>query len=334
VRVVGTTLLVTIDTEEEFDWDAPVNPASRSVDHTVHLPRLQDLFDEVGVRATYVVDYPIASTPKSIEVFREFLARGTCEIGAHLHPWVNPPEEEEICPRNSFMSNLPLDLQQRKLKALTDTIEASFGRRPTTFKAGRYGIDFRLIPYMAELGYRVDTSVIAYMDFSDEDGPDFSTFGITPFRLESPLVPDMNGHRPLVEIPCTVGFTRRPFGRWSRVHKFLSNPKLRPLRPIGIMWHLGVLRKIVLTPEGTELDDQLRLLKVLGRDEDAVLNVTLHSPSIEPGRTPYVRTDAELTSFLERLRGTLQYAISDLNARCLTMTEYANEFEQNGNTAL
>lgn len=107
---MSATLLVTIDTEEEFDWDAPVSPENNSVGHASHLPRLQELFEEEGVRPTYVVDYPIATTDVSARVLGQFARRGACEIGAHLHPWVIPLIEEPIEPRDSYLYNLPQSL--------------------------------------------------------------------------------------------------------------------------------------------------------------------------------------------------------------------------------
>lgn len=325
---MSATLLVTIDTEEEFDWDAPVSPENNSVGHADHLPRLQELFEEEGVRPTYVVDYPIATTDDSARVLGQFVGRGACEIGAHVHPWVNPPIDEPIEPRNSYLCNLPQSLQEEKIGRLTEAIETAFGIRPTTFKAGRYGLDFRTVPFLQSLGYTVDTSVIAYMDLRADEGPNYLGFGNEPFRLTPPLVPASNGHVPLLEVPCSVGFTRRPFDRWSRTHHRLSHDRFRRYRPIGLLWHSHLLRKIVLTPEGTHVKDQLRLLRTMAKAPDVVLNVTLHSPSIQPGNTPYVRNEDELEQFLSRLRDTLRFAVRQLGARCMTMSEYADSFER------
>lgn len=321
------TLLVTIDTEEEFDWSAPFSSDNRSVEHARELPRLQDLFEELGVVPTYVVDYPIATSPLSIRVLGEFARREACEIGAHLHPWVNPPLEEEINAYNSYLCNLPLTLQQEKAARLTEAIEQSFGIRPTTFKAGRYGIDWRLIPYLSELGYTVDTSVISTMDLTADGGPSFTGFGNAPFRIEPPLVPGGDADRRLLEVPCTVGFSRRPFAFWDAVHRVLSHDRYHCLHPIGILWHLRIMRKIVLTPEGTDVADQIRLLRVLGRERDAMLNVTLHSPSIQPGNTPFVRTAGDRDRFLDRLRTTLRFAIEQLGAQPTSFRQFAENFQ-------
>jgi len=321
------TLLVTVDTEEAFDWSAPFSPENTSVEHARHLPRLQALLEEVGVRPTYVVDYPIATAPRSVEVLGDFHARGKCELGAHLHPWVNPPVTETICSQNSYLCNLPASLQREKLRRLTEAIEESFGSRPTTFKAGRYGIDFAMVPYLQQLGYTVDTSVIAYMDLSADGGPDFSGFDNSPFLLKPPLFLQEPGRPPLLEVPCTVGFTRRPFSFWSKVHRKLAVDRLHKFHPIGILWHTRILRKIVLTPEGTQLADQRRLLRPLAAEPDVVLNVTLHSPSIEAGNTPFVQTERQRDAFFDRLRGTLEHALGELRATPLTFREFAIQFQ-------
>src|SRR3954454_23694277 len=88
------TLVVVVDTEEEFDWDAPFDPSSTSVENIGFQHLAQDAFDAFGVVPTYLMDYPVATTPESAATLRRFHDSGRCKIGAHLHPWVNPPAEE------------------------------------------------------------------------------------------------------------------------------------------------------------------------------------------------------------------------------------------------
>ena len=56
-------LLVVIDTEEEFDWTAAFDRGETAVKAMREIHRAQTLFDEFGIRPTYVVDYPVASQP-------------------------------------------------------------------------------------------------------------------------------------------------------------------------------------------------------------------------------------------------------------------------------
>ena len=75
----------------------------------------QEILVEYGVKPTYVIDYPIATQPSSIAVLRSFLASGSCLIGTHLHPWVNPPFDEPVSVFNSYPGNLDPSLERRKV---------------------------------------------------------------------------------------------------------------------------------------------------------------------------------------------------------------------------
>ncbi|MHC4817066.1 MAG: polysaccharide deacetylase family protein, partial [Planctomycetota bacterium] len=109
------TLSVVVDTEEEFDWSKGFFREKTSVRHLEHIVRVQRIFDEFDICPTYVVDYPVATQPEGTLPLKEILDSGRAEIGAHVHPWVNPPFEEEVSSRHSFPGNLGRDLEARKL---------------------------------------------------------------------------------------------------------------------------------------------------------------------------------------------------------------------------
>ena len=150
--------MIVIDTEEEFDWNAPFDPASKSVKNIELQPLSQAVLDEHGVVPTYVVDYPVASTPAAVTVLRRFLEQGRCEIGAHLHPWVNPPTIGPVDARHSYPGNLPAATEEEKLFALTNTITENLGVRPKVYKAGRYGIGAATPLILRKLPRRVSMS--------------------------------------------------------------------------------------------------------------------------------------------------------------------------------
>ena len=77
-------LLVVLDTEEEFDWNAPFDSKATSVEAMSDLGRLQELCDEFGIRPTYVVDHPVASQETGRHLLREFIEQGADPSGPVL----------------------------------------------------------------------------------------------------------------------------------------------------------------------------------------------------------------------------------------------------------
>lgn len=309
-------LCVVIDTEEDFDWAKPLSRDNRSVASIAAQGAAQDLFARFGLVPTYVVDHPVATDPAAVAVLRGFLEDGRCEIGAHLHPWVNPPDEETVTPRNSFPGNLPPDLERRKLMTLTDLITESFGRRPIVYKAGRFGIGPATGALLAELGYRIDASLVPYTSFVDMEGPDFSQEGHAPFWFGP-------GGR-LLELPLSAGFAGclRAHGRW--LFPPLSGRLGMACHAPGIAARLGLLERIRLTPEGVDRAAHRRLTESLLAQGCRIFTLTYHSPSLAPGNTPYVRTAEDLADFLGAIEAYLGYFLEELGGEATTPTRLYN----------
>src|SRR5262249_17722148 len=141
----------------------------------------------------------VAAQPDGYKPLLEFLADKSCEIGAQLHPWINPPLDEPLTLHNSFPGNLPEALEFEKLRILTLTIENNFGRRPILYRAGRYGAGPATAAALDRVGYRIDCSVVPYHDFRPKQGPDYRAAPDSPYWFG----PANN----ILEIPVTVGIT-------------------------------------------------------------------------------------------------------------------------------
>ncbi len=288
-----------VDTEEEFDWGQGFSRSALGVDHMKHQHKAQRLFARYGIRPTYVVDYAIASQETGFRELRDWFADGQCGLGAHLHPWVNPPFDEELSAFNSYPGNLPHLIERTKLARLTDTIENNLGHRPTIYRAGRYGIGPMTAAILGELGYEIDTSVVPLTDFGADGGPDFNGFPTDPFWFGP-------GNR-LLEIPLTVGWCGL-----LRAHGGALQPSL--ISDLGMRFHLpGVFarlrlfERIRLTPEGANFGELKRLTDTLLGSGTRVFVLSYHSPSLVPGNTPYVRTSAELDQFLGKIDRFCEY---------------------------
>jgi hypothetical protein len=314
VRLAGSppVLVVVVDTEEEFDWSGPFDRLARSVTAIRQLYRLQEVCDEFGVRPCYVVDYPVAIQEEGRAPIRELLSSGHAVLGAHLHPWATPPFEEEVCAFNSYAGNLPPALEDAKLVELLSVLESSFGERPTVYKAGRYGLGPNTPAILERLGFEVDLSRLPAFDLSADHGPDFSREPEGPLWL---------GPR-LLSIPCTamfVGFLGRRAGRAA--YRLATRPALRRLHLPGLLSRLRAVDRLSLSSEGFSLADNVRLTRALLRRGERVFGFSVHSPSMVPGRTPFVRNSADLRRLLDGMRRYLDFFLGELGGIAMTPLE-------------
>jgi hypothetical protein len=297
-------LVVVIDTEEEFDWSSSFSSKNTSVRAMRCIHRIQNMFEEFHITPVYVIDYPVASQSDGYLPLREIHDDKRCLIGAHLHPWVNPPFDEVVTRHNSYPGNLSRTLEAKKLRILGDEIEKQFGARPVIYKAGRYGIGPATADILEEQGYEVDLSVCPRMDYSFDGGPNFLENSAQPYWF--------GNRRKLLELPLTVGFAGR-LRRWGAgLHGLASRPSLARLHPVGLLARLNLVDKIWLSPEGYRSSEHIKLTRDFYADGLRVFSFAFHSPSVEPGHTPYVRSQNDLSSFLDRCRRFFDFFLGEL----------------------
>ena len=307
----GQRVLLTVDTEEEFDWNAPFRRDGFGLSHVAAMPRFQSFCEQIGAHPVYLVDWPIATDPRAVEIIGDAVRRGVAEVGVQLHPWVNPPFDEEVSTRNSFAGNLPPELEAAKLMRLRDAIETAFGTPPLIYRAGRYGLGPQTAGLLRQVGIRIDTSVRSLFDYSPQGGPDFSRHPLAPYWVDE--------EHQLLELPVTsihLGPLRelgRPLQKLERVAP----------RALGALARLGLLERIALTPEGVTSGEAIRGIDIALDSGLPLLVLSLHSPSLAPGLTPYAADEAGVEAlygwlgavyaYLDR-RGIRSASVSDILA--------------------
>lgn len=281
----GQRFIITVDTEEEFDWARPFTRSGHGTAAIAAIPAAHARFAERGVPLIYLVDYPIATDRRAIEILSNALADGRSTIGAQLHPWVNPPFDERINNYNSFPGNLEQSVEGSKLELLTRAIAMGFGARPVIYRAGRYGMGPNTLGLLAGLGYRIDSSMRAGYDYRAGGGPDFRAIGNEAFRT--------GPGGAVIELPLTTVFT----GAWHArgAARYAAIKRLPGGRAIAA--RAGLLARVALSPEGMPVRDALEAVRIAVGEGAALLNFSFHSPSLAPGHTPYVRNAADLAQF-------------------------------------
>jgi hypothetical protein len=306
-------LVVVVDTEAEFDWIASGSRRAAGVTSVKASQQVRPIFERYNIRPTFVLDYPVSTIPEGYEVIRDFYRSGICEVGAHLQPWDTPPFVEEITDRNSYPGNLAPEVEREKLVRLTAAIVENIGVRPRIYKAGRYGFGLATPAILQELGYEIDVSVLPGTNLRRQFGPDFSKYPAHPYWFGADPA--------LLEIPLSIGYTGL-LARFPAIARALTaDPFLKALHLPGVLSHLRLLERIVLTPEGIAFEEQRRLTRAMLRRGYRVFSLAYHSPSLAPGNTPYVRNSAELRSFLRRIEQYLEFFMGEIGGRPATPFE-------------
>jgi hypothetical protein len=313
-------LVAAVDTEEEFDWAAPLDRAHRAVAHMRQIQRVQDLFESFGVIPSYLVSYAIVAQEAGFRPLMPHLAAGRAVIGAHLNPWTTPPYRERVDNLNSYPGNLPRELEAAKLVLLCRQIERALGVRATVYKAGRYGKGPHTEAILEEQGFEVDISPAPAMDFRADGGPDYTRHSAQPCLF--------GRTRRLLCLPNTGAFVGWCARLGPALQPRLEGGALARLRLPAIASRLRLLERIRLTPEGHTLPEMKRLTRALLAAGQRTFVLSLHSPSVVPGNTPYVQSEADLAELLRRLRAYLGFFRDELNGRFITPHALKAELER------
>lgn len=307
-----TQFLVTVDTEEAFDWAGPFTRDQHSVSHIPAVMPFQELCDKHGVQPIYMVDYPVLTDPHSQDIFRALVREKRAAIGAHLHPWVTPPFDDVVNRRNSYGCNLPEQVERDKLTLMLNTMNDVFGEMPKIFRAGRYGIGENTAEVLIECGIPFDSSVRSFFDYSAEGGPDFGVSSVRPYWI-----------RPgqLAELPLTSVFV----GPLRRFAPRLFGRDSNPAKMRGVLARSGLLSRIAFTPEGVDSRAMKKGIDRAVADGLPLLNLSFHSPSLEPGNTSYVQNTAEQAAFMAWWDDILSY-LAQKSVRATTLDELSAAF--------
>lgn len=297
-------LVVTIDTEEDNWGIHRSGVTTRNIDE---VPKLQQLFNQYQVRPTYLVTYQIAKSPQAAEILRNIEQSGKSELGLHLHPWNTPPIVETADSKNSMLGNLPVDLQKDKLKTCIDQHLHTFGSLPKSFRAGRWGLRGGTVSALTEAGIEVDSSLTPFTYWEEEGlGRVFNYSDTEPcfigFENQS------EADRMILEVPVSIGYNRWPPHFWHEVSNHLKKAIYRPLRPVGVLHHTNILRKIWLSPEVCSANDMIRLAKLMIAKGKKLLNFTFHTPSLLAGCGPFVKDGKDLNNFYRKIEIFMKFA--------------------------
>jgi hypothetical protein len=317
---------MTVDTEEEWDWDGGWPTEHLSLSNIARLPQLQEICDRHAVATTYFVDQAVFDSSAARDTLLSLTDRPNVEIGMHIHPWNTPPIADHIpvCARDTYLHNLPVNLVREKLSSVYDCFRKA-GLSPTSFRGGRYSSGGAVHEFLQDHGFLADASVCPYTTWFDDGAPDYRRRGLEPIRLP----PRRAGQSAMWEIPLTLAFTRRPYQLWCKWYDLVERSWLSKLRLIGIGERLGIVRKVWLSfesPLGARMQEFLNRLQRL---QVETVCFTMHSSSLVPGGNSFTRTEVDIARLLERLDAVFGALRNNAVFQPATVTEVAKQLERN-----
>jgi hypothetical protein len=294
---------VTVDTEEEWNWDSGYTTGPTRVSNIQQLPAFHALCEQTGTAVVYFANHAVLSDPASCAIIQQLSSRPNTEIGLHIHPWNTPPlaTTPSVTVRDSYLHNLPWNEQQAKLDSTLNAF-ASAGLQPTCFRGGRYSTSLQIQQYLRSRGLWVDSSVLPGTTWPDDGAPDYRERTLAPRRV----IVNEERNEVVWELPLTFGNTASNQQRGYRLLKLADSKVGRLLHLTGVLDRLKIVSRCWLNFENPLGNRMLRYLDVLRTLRPPFVSFTLHSSSLLAGGSPYNRTEADVQRMKQRLVEVLQ----------------------------
>ncbi|MFC3121993.1 WalW protein [Agaribacter flavus] len=318
--------VLSVDTEEEWDWDGPFPEDNFSVENLSILPKFQKFCETLNIRPCYFVDYAAAKGIPAEGEFHQAIKNNFCELGAHLHPWANPPYFQKPNEENSHVVNLPIQQVAEKLDALLSLFAEKFSYQPKAFRTGRWGISEEIMQLLWSRGFTVDSSVYPFYQneyFSCQGSP------VLPYWPDVANVLKPGSQRNILELPVTVGFNRRPFTLANRIYQAFDSAFMQNLKANAILWHSRILRKIYMSPEVTSSDNMIRLCKAIDTSKQPIVHMYLHSSNLIQSGTGVVDHDDPYQLITTRIKNVIEHLSKRNNLVFMTPSEAKIYFKTN-----
>lgn len=295
--------IITVDTEGDNLWNYREGDlvGTKNADY---IPRFQRLCEKYSLKPVYLTNYEMALSDSFVKSAKEWLSKGTCEIGVHLHAWNTPPYYKLSGPYkgNPYLIEYPIDIMKSKFEVIYNLIVDRFGITPISHRAGRWAMDDRYFKILEDFGILVDCSYTPGINWSNNKGitiggSDYSKEKLKPYYINSVL-----------EMPVSVCNT------------YLSQR--------GSLKHrIKVLfsgEKIWLRPATNSAKEMCKVLdKLIKKTDVDYVEFMIHSSELMPGGSPYFMDDDAIDEEFAIMEEVFKYA-SELGYLGSTFVEYIN----------
>ncbi|WP_374255380.1 polysaccharide deacetylase family protein [Yokenella regensburgei] len=306
--------LITIDTEGDNLWQ---KHSSITTENARYLPRFQALCEKYGFKPVYLTNYEMAIDPAYVEFAKDVIARGTGEVGMHLHAWNSPPEiplTDDDWRFKPYLIEYSDAVMKDKVVYMTRLLEETFQTKMRSHRAGRWAFDERYAQMLIELGYEVDCSVTPKVNWQTakgapqgSGGTDYRRFPSQAYFIDENDI-SRAGNSSLLEVPMSIQFKHGALlnavkQAYDKLRGKVRSPSVHWLRPSG--GNVATMQDVVT--------------RTLADGSDYV-EYMLHSSEYMPGGSPTFKTPDDI----ERLYDSLEHFFAWLQPQVqgMTLAEY------------
>jgi hypothetical protein len=320
---MAPAFIITMDTEGDNLWSRPREVTTRNAQW---LPAFQNLAEKFSFRPTWLVNWEMAHAPVCADFLRDVLARGTGEVGLHLHAWDTPPLEpltSDDAQHHPFLGEYPEPLMCAKLERLLGVLQDIFQRPMRSHRAGRWAFDGRIARWLRQHGFIADCSVCPGVDWRSTKGdpngiggPDYRRAPHAPYYIDERDVTRPAVQPPpdaLLEVPMTIG--KSHFGITKLIQAAIAP------------------RQYWLRPNGRNRAAMIEHVDEAVENGHPHLMFMLHSSELMPGGSPTFSDAASISRLNDDLTELFSHAHA-CGCRGLTLGEFATEWRTAAVSAL
>lgn len=314
INIMKKPFFITVDTEGDNGWDRPRIYETKNAQGVA---RFQKFCESFGFKPIWLTNYEMSLDSTFVKVVKDALKNKTCEVGAHIHPWNNPPDFSLTDADYKYLPYLieyPYEVMEEKIAFLTKHLENVFEEKMISHRAGRWAINNDYLKCLSDYGYKVDCSVTPLIDWRNSmglpnglGGSDYSDF---PKCIYNPLQ-DVNN---FFEIPMStmnnviinnivVNTIMKVLPKRiceTKIFNALNARKVFMLRP-----RLGARKRLLIMIDKLVADPNLDHLEFM-----------IHSSELYPGTSPKCKTEEEL----DEIYKDIECIFRRIDRDCVSMT--------------
>jgi len=295
--------VISVDTEEDYAF-IPERYGERSVENVTRLERFQNLLESYSFKPTYLCTYEVVTNKEAGDFLQSELNKGNCEIGSHLHPWLTPPLQDFEKGKNLVASDYVTDILQKKVSYLHNAIKNRFNIDSSSFRAGRWVMNPEQLSILVKLGYKVDTSVAPYVNYSNVSESicvtsDYSSAKSIPYYYTSAdTYPDPSGNG-ILEVPVTSRLFSAGLSMKNYEWALRNIPKFRNM----FCWRTLKLGYYSLQWPGlmNSYSKMIKMLDLKSSTELQVINLAIHSNELSQGYHPLLMEKKSIDLLYDKL---------------------------------